>query len=167
MTSLSLATRRAQPQLSRVTRLEEQLRRSISTIELDRKKGGMFYSLPLNWQTLTSDRQRTRCDSWLRVTPPLNARYHPVQVIYANPHPAGPDSTSPASLTRKSTNPSSSPPAPTSSSRPSSPPPPSAPSSSAPPSNPSAPASLTRSITKDGPTTSASPTSASPSRSTR
>ncbi|KFZ16716.1 hypothetical protein V502_04946, partial [Pseudogymnoascus sp. VKM F-4520 (FW-2644)] len=39
MTSLSLATRRAQPQLSRVTRLEEQLRRSISTIELDRKKG--------------------------------------------------------------------------------------------------------------------------------
>ncbi|OBT57687.1 hypothetical protein VE04_02392 [Pseudogymnoascus sp. 24MN13] len=39
MTSLGLATRRAQPQLTRVTRLEEQLRRSISTIELDRKKG--------------------------------------------------------------------------------------------------------------------------------
>ncbi|KFY42307.1 hypothetical protein V494_02487, partial [Pseudogymnoascus sp. VKM F-4513 (FW-928)] len=39
MTSLSLATKRVQPQLSRVTRLEEQLRRSISTIELDRKKG--------------------------------------------------------------------------------------------------------------------------------
>lgn len=166
MTSLSLATRRAQPQLSRVTRLEEQLRRSVSTIELDRKKGGMFYSLPLNWQTLISNRQRTRCDSWLRV-PPLNARYHPVQIIYTNPHPAGPASTSPASLTRKSTNPSSSLPAPTSPSRPSSPPPPSAPSSSAPPSSPSAPASQTQSITKDGPTTSASPTSASRSRSTR
>ncbi|OBT64195.1 hypothetical protein VE03_06873 [Pseudogymnoascus sp. 23342-1-I1] len=39
MTSISIATRRAQPQLSRVTRLEEQLRRSISTIELDRNKG--------------------------------------------------------------------------------------------------------------------------------
>ncbi|ELR03519.1 hypothetical protein VC83_03394 [Pseudogymnoascus destructans] len=37
--SLGLATRRAQPQLTRVTRLEEQLRRSISTIELDRQKG--------------------------------------------------------------------------------------------------------------------------------
>lgn len=52
MTSLGLATRRAQPHITRVTRLEEQLRRSISTIELDRQKGGELVALNSNWQTL-------------------------------------------------------------------------------------------------------------------